>query len=123
MNKEKVEIESSEVLSETYRRNYEKIRITKVKYKDNPYYFIDIRLYQRGDVDEDGNDIMHPTKKGVQFKESDFQRLFGKWTITPSLVLHPIIKSKSWKLLHGDYFDNAIFAAYKSIDSAVSRNR
>lgn len=46
MNKEKVEIESSEVLSETYRRNYEKIRITKVKYKDNPYYFIDIRLYQ-----------------------------------------------------------------------------
>ena len=113
-----MEIELKNVLSETSRRNYEKIRLTRLKYKDNPYYFIDIRLFQRG-FDDEGNEIFYPTKKGVQFKEKDFQRLIGKWTIIPSLVLHPIIKEKCWDLVTYEKFDDAIFNAYKSIEVRI----
>ncbi len=54
MNKEKVEIESSEVLSETNRRNYEKIRITRVKYRIILIISLIFACISRGDVDEDG---------------------------------------------------------------------
>ena len=121
MKKNKLNIEYSEVLSETYRRNYEKIRLTKLKYKDNPYNFIDIRIFQKGDEDENGNEIFHPTKKGIQFKESDFQKLIGKWTIIPQIMLHPIIKNRCWKLITIEEFDNAVFNAYKSIEIRIRK--
>lgn len=121
MKENEINIEYSEVLSETFRRNYEKIKLTKIKYKDNPYDFIDIRIFQRGDVDENGNEIFHPTKKGVQFKEKDFQSLIGKWTIIPQIMLHPIIKNKCWKLIAVEEFDNAIFNAYKSIEIRIRK--
>ena len=58
----------NEVIAETKRRNYEMVRISRVEYKNNPYSFIDIRIFQRGDWDEKGNEIYYPTKKGVQFR-------------------------------------------------------
>ncbi len=121
MKKNELNIEYSEVLSETYRRNYEKIILTKLKYKDNPYNFIDIRIFQRGNVDENENEIFYPTKKGVQFKESDFQKLIGKWTIIPQIMLHPIIKKRCWKLIMVEEFDNAVFNAYKSIEIRIRK--
>jgi len=121
MKKNELNIEYSEVLSETYRRNYEKIILTKLKYKDNPYSFIDIRIFQRGDGDENENEIFHPTKKGVQFKESDFQKLIGKWTIIPQIMLHSIIKKRCWKLIIVEEFDNAVFNAYKSIEIRIRK--
>jgi hypothetical protein len=66
------------------------LRLTRVKYENNPYTFIDLRLFQRG-YDASGDDIYHPTKKGVQLKEGQFQRLIGKWTLVPSLLFHPQI--------------------------------
>jgi uncharacterized protein (TIGR02391 family) len=121
MNKKNIQLEKSEILSETQRRNYERIRITRLKYKENPNQFIDIRLFQRGDEDENGNEIFYPTKKGVQFKESDFQSLLGKWTLMPKLILHPIIINKSWKSVITEQFDNAVFNAYKSIEIRIRK--
>lgn len=72
MKKNELKIEYSEVLSETYRRNYEKIILTKLKYKDNPYNFIDIRIFQKGE-DENENEIFHPTKKVFNLRKMIFR--------------------------------------------------
>lgn len=115
----KSKIESQEVLAEAPRRSYEVIRLSRVKYKGNPYSFIDLRLFQ---IEQDENkDIFHPTQKGVQFKEEDFQKLIGKWILVPSLLFHKIILKKSWLYIEQSKFDDAVFKAFKAVEIEVRR--
>ena len=116
----KLNILSQETIAETYRRNYEKIRLSRVKYKDNPYSFIDLRLFQI-EQDED-KEILHPTQKGVQFKEEAFQRLIGKWTLVPSLLFHKIIIKKCWAHVERTEFADAVFKAFKAIEIEVRKS-
>jgi uncharacterized protein (TIGR02391 family) len=116
--KPKPKIESQEVLAETGRRGYEKLRLSRVKYSETPYTFIDLRLFQRG-WDDNGDEVYHPTKKGVQTKEDEFQRLIGKWTLVPSLLFHPIIIKKAYPALKREEFDTAAFRAFKAIEVRV----
>ena len=117
--KDKPQIERQETLAETGRRSYEMLRLSRVKYTENPYTFIDVRLFQRG-WDTDGEkEIYHPTKKGVQLKEDQFQRLIGKWTLVPSLLFHPLIIKRAYPALRREEFDTAVFRAFKSVEVRV----
>ena len=49
-------IESEYLIKEVITKSYEIVRLTKVKYADNDYNFIDIRFYQRGTGSE-GQDV------------------------------------------------------------------
>jgi uncharacterized protein (TIGR02391 family) len=118
MKKNKTEIKSKiefqEVLAEAPRRSYEIIRLSRIKYKENPYAFIDLRLFQ---IQQDDNgDIIHPTKKGVQFKENDFQKLIGKWTLVPSLLFHKIVLKKAWPQVEHSDFSDAVFKAFRAVE-------
>lgn len=110
----KSKIQSQETLAEAPRRSYEVIRLSRVKYKENPYSFIDLRLFQV-QQGEDG-DILHPTTKGVQFKESDFQKLIGKWTLVPSLLFHRTVLKKAWPHVERSEFADAVFKAFKAVE-------
>jgi uncharacterized protein (TIGR02391 family) len=117
----KPKIQRQEVLAETGRRSYEILRLSRVKYAENPYTFIDLRLFQRG-WDETGSDeVYHPTKKGVQLKEDQFQRLIGKWTLVPSLLFHPIIVKQAHPALQREEFDTAVFRAFKAVEVRVRK--
>lgn len=116
--KQKPKIEHQEVLAETSRRSYELLRLSRVKYEENPYTFIDLRIFQRGyDFDnEEDVEVYHPTKKGVQLKEDQFQRLIGKWTLVPSLLFHKIVLKKAWPHVERSEFADAVFKAFKSVE-------
>ena len=114
----KSKIESQEVLAEAPRRNYEVIRITKVKYKENPYSFIDIRLFQ---MNPDEENVLYPTKKGIQFREDHFQNLIGKWTLVPSLLFNRVILKKAWPYIEQSKFDDAVFKAFKAVEVEVRK--
>ncbi len=114
-------IENQQVLAETGRRSYEMLRLTRVKYFENPYTFIDLRLFQRGWDSESDKEVYHPTKKGVQLKEEQFQRLVGKWTLVPSLLFHPIIIKKAYPALRREEFDTAVFRAFKALEMRVRK--
>lgn len=119
--KKKPDIERQEILAETGRRSYEILRLTRVKYAKNPYTFLDLRLFQRGwNVDTD-EDVYHPTRKGVQLKEEQFQRLVGKWTLVPSLLFHRLIIKKAYLALRREEFDTAVFLAFKEIEVRVRK--
>ena len=120
---QKPEIEQQEVLAETGRRSYEILRLSRVKYKENPYTFIDLRLFQRGyEYDEDNEvEIYHPTKKGVQLKEDQFQRLIGKWTLVPALLFHKTIAKKAYPALRREEYDTAVFRAFKAVEVQVRK--
>lgn len=115
----KPQIDSQEILAETERRSYELLRLTRVKYSDNPYTFIDLRFFQRGWDDDSDNEVYHPTKKGVQIKEEQFQRLIGKWTLVPSLLFHSLIIKKAYPALRREEFDTAVFRAFKAVEVRV----
>lgn len=115
----KPNIERQEILAETGRRSYEMLRLSRVKYAENPYTFIDLRLFQRGWDDLGDQEIYHPTKKGVQIKEEQFQRLLGKWTVVPPLLLHPLVIKKAYPALQREEFDTAVFRAFKSVEVRV----
>jgi uncharacterized protein (TIGR02391 family) len=116
---QKPKIENQEVLAETGRRAYEMLRLTRVKYDENPHTFIDLRLFQRGWSDDGDKEVYYPTKKGVQVKEDSFQRLIGKWTLTPPLLFHPRIIKKAYPALKREEFDTAVFNAFKSVEIRV----
>lgn len=63
-----------EVLREVAVQSMYLVRLTKVRYKDNPDTFIDFRVFQRG-YDDDGEEVYHPTRRGIQMKERDFTKL------------------------------------------------
>lgn len=111
-------IEFQEVIGESTPGDYHMVRLSRVKYEKNPYTFIDIRIFQRG-YDQDGEDVYHPTKKGVQILESRFQRLIGKWTLIPSALLHPTIIDRAFPLLTGGEFESAVLQAFKSVEVRV----
>lgn len=115
----KLKIESQEILSEAPRRRYEVIRLSRVKYKENPYSFIDLRLFQLDPGEE--KEVLYPTKKGVQFREDHFQKLIGKWTLVPSLLLHKIIMEKVWSSIKRSEFDNAVFKSFKAVEIEVRK--
>lgn len=114
----KPKIESQDVLAEAPRRNYEVIRITRIKYKENPQSFIDIRIYQSN---RDEDEIFYPTKKGIQFREDHFQKLIGKWTLIPSLLFNRIILKKAWTYIEQSRFDDAVFKAFKAVEVEVRK--
>jgi uncharacterized protein (TIGR02391 family) len=111
-------IKLQEVLAQTPRRSYEQLRLSRVQYKDNPNTYIDLRVFHRA-YDDDGNEIYHPTKQGVHVDEEQMQRLIGKWTLVPSVVLHPVIKKQSLPALQREEFDTAVFRALKAVEVRV----
>lgn len=122
-SKPKPKIMRQEVLAETERRSYEMLRLSRVEYEENPYTFIDLRIFQRGyDFDNDEEvEVYHPTKKGVQLKEEQFQRLIGKWTLVPTLLFHPIIVKKAYPALRREEHDTAVFRAFKAVEVEVRK--
>jgi len=111
-------IEFQELIGEMHLAGYNLVRLSRVKYKENPYTFIDVRIFQRG-YDDEGEDVYYPTKKGVQLLETRFQRLIGKWTIIPTAFLHPRIVDRAFPLLVADEFESAVLQAFKSVEIAV----
>ncbi|MEW5924998.1 MAG: TIGR02391 family protein [Candidatus Zixiibacteriota bacterium] len=121
MNKKDIDskIQSVEIITESSRRAYEIIRLSRIKYKDNPDTFIDLRLFQ---IEEDEGEInLHPTKKGVQFKEKDFQNLLGKWTLVPSILFHKLIIKKCWANVERSEFGEAVFKAFKAVEIEIRK--
>lgn len=117
--KKKPEIELQEIIAETGRRNYEILRLTRVKYAENPYTFLDLRIFQRGWDPDSDKEVYYPTKKGIHVKEENFRRLIGKWTLVPSLLFHPLIIKKAFPALRREEFDTAVFSAFKAVEVRV----
>lgn len=117
--KPKPEIEKQEVLAETGRRSYETLRLSRVKYVGNPNTFIDLRLFQRGWDDHGDGEKFYPTKKGIQIKEDQFQRLIGNWTLVPSLLFHSLVIEKAYPALRREEYDTAVFRAFKAVEVRV----
>lgn len=113
-------IEYQEQIAEANPGSYQSIRFSKVKYKNNPDLFIDIRLYQRG-YNEDGEDVYHPTKKGFQISEKEFKKVVGKYTLLPTTYVHPDIIKKSFDLLYTGHFESAVLQAFKIIEIKVRK--
>lgn len=111
-------IEIQEQIGEVQLAGYNLVRLSRVKYKENPNTFIDIRIFQRG-YDDAGEEVYYPTKKGVQLLETRFQHLIGKWTIIPTAFLHPLIVDRAFPLLVAGKFESAILQAFKSVEVAV----
>ena len=117
--KKKPDIERQEILAETGRRSYEILRLTRVKYAKNPYNFLDLRIFQRGWDFKSEDDVYYPTRKGVQLKEEQFQRLVGKWTLVPSLLFHRLIIKKAYPAFRREEFDTSVFHAFKAVEVRV----
>jgi len=66
-------IEKQEVIKEVPTKSFEKIRLTELRYFDNPHDFVDVRVFRRGW--DDDREVLHPTKNGVHMKKADFKRL------------------------------------------------
>ena len=115
----KPKIERQELIAESGRRSYEMLRLSRVKYEGNPHTFVDLRLFHRGYDQETDDEVYHPTKKGVQLEEDQFQRLIGKWTLVPSLLFHPLVMTKSYPALTREEFDTAVFRAFKAVEVRV----
>lgn len=73
----KAAIESQEMIKEVQTKGFEVVRLSRVRYRDNPYVFIDLRYFNRG-FGEDGEEVFHPTTKGVQIKEELFLKLVNQ---------------------------------------------
>lgn len=69
-----LKIERQEVIGEVQTKSFEVVRLSRIKYRENDYKFIDIRLYQRG-YGEDVEEVLYPTTKGVQLREDLFLKL------------------------------------------------
>ena len=125
MSKEN-EIELQEIIGEVKSGSYQPIRFSRVKYKNNPSTFIDIRKFQRQEIfaeDEDEEDkaVFHPTKHGFQFPENEFKKVVNNWTIMPSAYVHPDVMVKSFDLINKRQFESAVLQAYKIIEITIRR--
>jgi len=74
----KLKIEYQELIKEVQSKNYEVVRLNRIKYVGNDYNFIDIWFYQRGYNDNE-EEIYYETKKGVQIKEDLFYKIFDEY--------------------------------------------
>lgn len=113
-------IEYQNILGEAKAGSYHPVRFSRVKYKDNPVTFIDIRMYQRG-YDDDGEEAYFPTKTGFQFPESEFEKVVRNWTTTPSACIHPDVMDKSFELLANRQFESAVLQAFKCIEVYIRK--
>jgi uncharacterized protein (TIGR02391 family) len=113
-------IKLQEVLAQTPRRSYEQLRLSRLQYEDNPNTYVDLRVFHRA-YDDEGNEVYHPTKQGVHVDEEQMQRLIGKWTLVPSMVLHPVIKKQSLPAIQREEFDTAVFRALKAVEVRVRK--
>ncbi len=66
-----------------------------------------------------GEECVYPTKKGIQIKEEQFQRLIGKWTLVPSMLFHPTILKRAFPAFRREEFDIAVFRAFKAVEVQV----
>jgi len=117
-------IEYKEILGEVGKTEYQPIRFTRIKYKDNPLVFIDIRRFNREvkeieDSDDEFEIIYHPTKYGFHFPEHQFKKVINNWTILPSAYIHPDIIDKSFDLISKGQFESAVLQAYKRIEIKI----
>lgn len=112
-------IEFQEVLAETGRRSYELIRLSRVKYVGNPHIFLDLRIFQKGYDLESEKVTLFPTKHGIQIEEEQFQKLFGSWNLTPTLLFHSLIIKKAYTFLKEGNYDMAVFNAFKIVEIKV----
>lgn len=117
--KPKPKIEFQEIVTETGRRSYERLRLSRVKYFGNPHMFLDLRIFQRGFDLKTDEEVYFPTKHGVQFKEEQFQSLMGRWTLVPSLLFHPLILKKAYPAMKKEEYDMAVFKAFKIVEMKV----
>jgi hypothetical protein len=72
--KARAAIVEEKVLREVGVQSMYRVRLTKVRYADNPDTFIDFRVFQRG-YDAEGEEVYHPTRRGVQMTHADFTKL------------------------------------------------
>lgn len=72
--KARLEMVEQTVIAEIQTKSIETVKLSRIRYRDNEYSFIDIRAFQRGS-DDTGDDVYYPTRRGVQMKESDFKKL------------------------------------------------
>ncbi len=114
----KENIEYQEIIAEAKAGSYQPIRFSRVKYKDRPTIYIDIRKFQRGYEDSDHAEY-HPTKVGFQFQESEFKKVVSQWTITPTQYVHPDVIDKSYDLLVRRKFESAVIEAYKCVEVLI----
>lgn len=117
-------IETQEIIGEAKSGSYQPIRFTRIKYKNNPDTFIDIRKFQRQEIyadDENEEDkvVYHPTKYGFQFAEKEFKKVVNNWTIMPSAYIHPHVIDKSFELINKRQFESAVLQAYKIIEIKI----
>lgn len=117
--KPKPKIEFQEIVTETGRRSYERLRLLRVKYFGNPHMFLDLRIFQKGFDLKTDEEVYFPTKHGVQFKEEQFQSLMGRWTLVPSLLFHPLILKKAYPAMKKEEYDMAVFKAFKTMEMKV----
>jgi uncharacterized protein (TIGR02391 family) len=113
-------IEFQELLAESNEGGAYNIRLTRVKYRDNPHPCMDIRMFQRGS-DSEGEDVYHPTKKGVQLSEDSFQRLISKWKLIPEKLLHREILNRAYHLFLAGEFESAVIQAFKAVEVTVRK--
>lgn len=117
-NEIEAKIEYEDVIGEANPGGYQPVRFTRIKYKDNPTTYIDIRLFQRGYNDE-GEEVFFPTKKGCRLQEREFERVIKKYTLVPESYLHPLIVKKSFTLLNTGQFESAVLQAFKTIETKI----
>lgn len=119
MKKEvEAKIEYQKIIGEANAGSFQPIRFTRVKYKSSNDTHIDIRQYQRG-YDDEGEDEFHPTKKGVQFLEREFNKVIKAYALLPETYVHPIIVKKSFTLLHNGEYESAVLQAFKTIETSI----
>jgi uncharacterized protein (TIGR02391 family) len=117
--KAKPRIEFQEIVAETGRRSYEMLRLSRLKYIGNPHIFMDLRIFQRGYDSQGDDEVYFPTKHGVQLKEEQFQRLLGRWTLTPFLLFHPLVIKKAYPSIRKEDYETAVFKAFKTVEIRV----
>jgi uncharacterized protein (TIGR02391 family) len=109
-------LERQEVLGEVATKGFEVIRLTRVKYRDNAYDFVDVRAFQRAMGTED--EALHPTTRGVQLREDLFADLVDLHFV-PKRLLHPLIRSKAWPAFSRGDYEQAVFQAFKQVEVRV----
>ena len=114
-------IEFQEIIAEANEGGYQPVRFTRIKYKNNPMVFIDIRIFQRGysHDDDDEEYAYYPTKEGFQVPEREFAKVVKRWTIIPSAYMHPEIMDRSFELMAKRQFESAVLQAYKCIEVKI----
>lgn len=110
-------LEHREILAEVPTKGYELVRLSRVKYKDNDYNFIDVRAFQRAMGSED-EDEAHPTTRGVQLREDLFADLVDLHFV-PRRLLHPLVRQKAWAPFTRGEYDQAVFQAFRQVEIRV----